>query len=204
MNDYIIRPEKKEEEFYVENMTREAFWNVYRPGCEEHYVLHQIRKDPCFIPELNLVVEYKGHIIAHVVYVNCRIIRDNGEKYPILSFGPICVQPGCRFRGVGSYLMNYSLNKAKEMGFKACTVLGNPKFYSHFGFECSEKYGIYFEDMEDFFPHFQILELEKGSLNGIRGRFYEPKVYYQPKEAIEEFDRLFVPKEKLKLPGQLV
>ncbi|MBQ0105963.1 MAG: N-acetyltransferase [Armatimonadetes bacterium] len=201
--NYIIRTEKKEEEFFVENLTRETFWNVYRPGCEEHYVLHQIRKDPCFIPELNLVLEYEGNIIAHVVFVKCKIQTDKGNV-PILSFGPLTVDNGCRYRGVGTYLLNHALNMAKNMGWKACTVIGNPKFYSRFGFECSEKYNIYFEDSNEFFPEFQIMELEKNSLMGVNGRFYEPKVYYQPKEEIEAFDRLFVPKKKMKLPGQLV
>lgn len=200
---YIIRQERKEEEFFVENLTRESFWNVYRPGCEEHYILHRIRKDPSFIPELNLVLEYENNIIAHIVYVKCHIETINGDTIPCLSFGPLTVDNGCRFRGVGTYLLNYSLNRAKEMGWKFCSVLGNPKFYSRFGFQPSEKYNIYFEDSETFFPAFQLKELEKDSLKNIQGRFCEPKVYYQPKEEIEAFDRLFVPKKKMKLPGQL-
>lgn len=204
MNNYIIRQERREEEFYVENMTRESFWNVYRPGCEEHYLLHKLRKDPCFIPELNLVLEYKSNIIAHVVFINCHILTDDGQKIPTLSFGPICVENGCKFRGVGTEILTYGLKKAKSMGYKSCVVLGNPKFYHRFGFKPSEEFGIYLSDMTDFTPHFQIMEFEKDALKGIKGRFDYPNVYFQPKEEIDEFDKLFVPKKKLSLPGQLV
>ena len=51
-NNINIRSEKKEEYRQVENMVRESFWNVYRPGCLEHYVLNQLRDDPAFVKEL--------------------------------------------------------------------------------------------------------------------------------------------------------
>ena len=57
-----IRLENENDYQNVENLTREAFWNVYRPGCMEHYVLHCYRRDPDFVPELDFVMELDGEL----------------------------------------------------------------------------------------------------------------------------------------------
>ena len=201
--DYIIRLETPQDESYVENLTRESFWNVYRPGCSEHCVLRRLRKDPSFIPELNFVLEYDGHIIAHVIFVEYELVLNSGGREKVLSFGPLTVNPGCHHRGVGSYLLRYALDKAKSMGYKSCFVLGNPRFYGTIGFKHAKEYGICFQDMDENFTHFQAMEFEEGALKGKEGRVYIPKAYYPTDEEVEEFDKQFPPKEKLKLPGQL-
>nr|MDD6336651.1 acetyltransferase [bacterium] len=66
MKPYIIRKETPADYRTVENLTREAFWNVYRPGCLEHYVLHLFRDRDDFVPELDFVMEVEGNIIGHV------------------------------------------------------------------------------------------------------------------------------------------
>lgn len=62
----VIRQERAEDEATVENLVREAFWNVYRPGCQEHDVLHRLRASPNFVRELAFVMEGDGRIIGQI------------------------------------------------------------------------------------------------------------------------------------------
>ena len=66
-NDYIIRLERKEEYREVENLVREAFWNVYRPGCNEHLVTHNFRSNPAFVKELDYVIEQDCEIVGTII-----------------------------------------------------------------------------------------------------------------------------------------
>ena len=115
-NKIIIRNETKEDYRKVENLTREAFWNVYRPGCMEHYVLHCYRDDPAFVPELDFVMELNGELIGQVIYVRSEIDCDDGRKLPIMTFGPIGIAPEYKRQGYGKRLLDYSMEKAKEAG----------------------------------------------------------------------------------------
>ena len=113
-NNYIIRLEKKTEQRQVENLVRESFWNVYRPGCYEHYVLHVLRDDKDFVPELNFVMEKDGEIIGQTVFVKAKIKADNGEEIPITTMGPICIANEFKRQGYGKILLDFALGKAKE------------------------------------------------------------------------------------------
>lgn len=83
-----IHLETKEDYRQVENLTREAFWNVYRPGCTEHYVLHCYRGDPAFVPELDFVMELGGKMIGQIIYVRSEIECDDGKKVPKIGICP--------------------------------------------------------------------------------------------------------------------
>ena len=110
-NDYIIRNERKEEQREVEFLVRESFWNVYRPGCLEHYVLNQLRDDADFIPELNFVMEKDGRIIGQNMFMKAKIKADDGRDIPILTMGPICIANELKRQGYGKILLDYSLKK---------------------------------------------------------------------------------------------
>ena len=112
----IIRLETKDDYRAVENLTRESFWNVYQPGCMEHYVLHCYRDDPAFVPDLDFVMELGGEMIGQIIYVRSEIDCDDGRKVPIMTFGPIGVAPAYKRQGYGKQLLDYSMEKAKEMG----------------------------------------------------------------------------------------
>lgn len=133
-NDCIIRLERKEEHRRVENLVREAFWNVYRPGCSEHYVLNQMRYDPAFVSELDFVMEKDGELIGQNVFVNANIKCDDGTLLPIMAMGPICIAPEYKRQGYGKILLDYTLEKAKEYGCKAVCFEGNIDFYGKSGF----------------------------------------------------------------------
>ncbi|MDD6188861.1 MAG: N-acetyltransferase [Clostridiales bacterium] len=203
MQNYIIRNENPADYRIVENLTREAFWNVYRPGCLEHYVLHQFRDRPEFVPELDLVMEVDGEIIGHVMYARSVIKTDDGRAVPIMTFGPISIAPRLKRQGYGTALLRYSMEKAKEMGVGALAITGNIGFYGKSGFVVSKTKGVRYQDDPEA-DYFLIAELRPGFLNGISGTFKEPDGYFVDEEASEAFDSAFPPREKLKLPGQLV
>ena len=100
-NDYIIRPEEKDDHREVENLVREAFWNVYRPGCSEHYVIHVLRDDPAFVRELDLVMEQNGRLIGQNMFMKTVIDADDGRTVPVLTMGPIGITPELWRRGYG-------------------------------------------------------------------------------------------------------
>ncbi len=203
-NDYIIRLERKDEQREVENLVREAFWNVYRPGCLEHYVLHCLRNASDFIPELNFVMEKDGKIIGQNVFVRAIIKADDGSNIPIATMGPICVAPEFKRKGYGKALLDFSLEQARVFGIKALCFEGNIDFYGKSGFAFASKFGIRYhglpEDADSSF--FLCKELEDGCLNGISGEYSTPKVYLVDEAAAEEFDKSFPTKEKLRLSSQ--
>lgn len=203
--DYLIRLERADEQREVENLIRESFWNVYRPGCSEHYVIHVLRNDPAFVKELNFVMEKDGTLIGQNMFMKTVIEADNGEVIPVLTMGPICITPELKRKGYGKKLLDYSLMKATEMGFGAVLFEGNIGFYGKSGFTYSSNFGIRYHDLpEDADASFFLCrELIPGYLNGITGVYQTPAGYYVKNDEVEEFDSQFPPKEKLKLPGQL-
>lgn len=204
-NDCTIRLERPEEYRKVENLVREAFWNVYRPGCSEHYVLHVLRDDPAFIKELDLVLERNGELIGQNMFMRTVIDADDGRTIPILTMGPISITPEQKRKGYGKLLLDISLQKAMEMGFGAVAFEGNIEFYGKSGFDYAEKFGIRYHDLPEGADasFFLCRELIPGYLNGITGIYQTPAGYYVDDADVEEFDKGFPPKEKLKLPGQI-
>ena len=204
-NDYVIRLEKEDEHREVENLVRESFWNVYRPGCLEHFVLHELRNDPDFVPELDFVMEKDGRLIGQNIFMKAVINCDDSKVLPILTMGPICIAPEFKRQGYGKALLDYSLERAAELGFKAVCFEGNIDFYGKSGFDCASKFGVRYhglpEDADASF--FLCKELEKGYLDGITGEYATPAGYFVDEQAAEEFDRNFPPKQKLKLPTQI-
>ena len=140
--DYIIRLERNEEYREVENLVREAFWNVYRPGCLEHYVLHQLRNDPAFVPELDFVMTLDGQLIGQNMFMKAVIAADEGRSIPMMTMGPICIAPELKRKGYGKILLDYSLEKAKELGCGAVCFEGNIDFYGKSGFKQASEFGI--------------------------------------------------------------
>ena len=229
-NDYTIRPEKKEEYREVENLVREAFWNVYRPGCSEHYVIHVLRDDPAFVKELDFVMVLNEQengpadhsvaaqengpadhpsamrdekLIGQNMFMRTVINADDGRVIPVLTMGPIGME--LKRKGYGKKLLDYSLEKATDLGFGAVLFEGNIGFYGHSGFDYARNFGIRYHDLpegaDDSF--FLCKELIPGYLSGVTGVYQTPAGYYVDDKDVEEFDKTFPYKEKLKLPGQI-
>ena len=204
-NDITIRLETKEDQRTVENLIREAFWNVYRPGCYEHYVMHMLRNDPAFVKELDFVLEKDGRLIGQNMFMRTRIDSDDGRAVPVLTMGPICITPELKRRGYGKLLLDATLERAAAMGFGAVLFEGNIDFYGKSGFTFARDFSIRYHDLpegaDDSF--FLCKELLPGYLRGITGVYQTPQGYYVDEADVEAFDRTFPPKEKLRLPGQI-
>ncbi|MDY6047069.1 MAG: N-acetyltransferase [Anaerobutyricum sp.] len=204
-DNIIIRLERKEEYRKVETLVRESFWNVYRPGCLEHYVLNQLRDDPAFVPELDFVMEQNGELIGQNMFMRANIKADDGREVPIMTMGPICIAPERKRKGYGKILLDYSLERAKELGCGAVCFEGNIDFYGKSGFTYASTFGIRYHGLpegEDA-SFFLCKELIPGYLDGVTGVYTTPQGYYVDEAEVEAFDQEFEPKEKLKLPGQL-
>ena len=204
-NDYTIRLEKAEDYREVENLVRESFWNVYRPGCSEHFVIHVLRDDPAFVKELDFVMEQNGVLIGQNMFMRTVINADDGRVIPVLTMGPIGITPELKRKGYGKKLLDYSLEKAAAMGFGAVLFEGNIGFYGHSGFTYARSFGIRYhalpEGADDSF--FLCKELIPGFLDGITGVYQTPRGYYVDDADVEKFDKAFPHKEKLRLPGQI-
>ena len=204
-NDFSIRLERKEEYREVEALIRESFWNVYRPGCSEHYVMHVLRDDPAFVKELDFVMEQHGRIIGQNMFMRTVINADDGRDIPVLTMGPICIANDLKRKGYGKKLLDYSLEKAAKMGFGAVLFEGNILFYGKSGFGYASEFGVRYHDLpEDADSSFFLCrELQPGYLDGITGVYQTPAGYYVDDRDVDEFDKDFPPMEKLKLPGQI-
>ena len=204
-NDYTIRLENKEDYREVENLVRESFWNVYKPGCSEHYVIHVLRDDPAFIPELDFVMEKDGVLIGQNMFMKTIIEADDGRVIDVLTMGPIGIIPTLKRQGYGKAILDYSLEKAKAMGFGAVLFEGNIDFYGKSGFDYASKFDIRYHDLPEGADasFFLCKELIPGYLDGITGVYQTPQGYYVSDDDVEEFDKAFPPKEKLRLPGQI-
>ena len=203
-----FRREEEKDYRAVESLVRESFWNVYRPGCTEHYVLRHLRNDPAFVPELDFVMEKDGLLIGQNVFVRAQIQADDGRRIPIMAMGPICVAPAYKRQGYGKLLLDYSLEKAAALGCGALCFEGNILFYGKSGFTYASAFGIRYHDLPEGADasFFLCKELKPGYLTGVTGVYAPPEGYFAAERNPEDFewyDAQFPVKEKLVLPGQL-
>lgn len=200
-----IRKEEKKDYHEVENLVRESFWNVYRPGCYEHYLLHQLRNDKDFIEDLDLVMVMDDKIIGQIIFMKSLIKSDNGDDLPVMTIGPVCIGIEYQRQGYGKLLLEYALNEAKRVGCGAICLEGNIEFYGKVGFNQANQYGLRYHGLpknEDS-SFFLCKELINGYLDNISGEYYTPQGYFIDESEVDVFDQQFSYKEKVKLPGQL-
>ncbi len=205
MSEYTIRLETADDYGEVEELTRDAFWNVYRPGAIEHFILHNFRALPEFISELSYVIELDGKIIGHIMYSRGEINSDDGRVIQVVAFGPVSIAPDYQCLGYGTKLIEHSLNCAIKLGHGAVIISGAPEYYNRFGFVEAKTKNIYYANTnrDEDLPYFMVKELKEGYLNGIVGTYIDPSGYFVREEDVEEFDSQFPYKEKLKLPTQI-
>ncbi|MEE0878005.1 MAG: N-acetyltransferase [Treponemataceae bacterium] len=205
--NFTIRQEESKDFFTVENLVREAFWNVYQPGCDEHFIVNQYRDNPDFIKELSLVLELDNKLIGYIMFSKARIDCDNGTKLDVVTFGSLAIHPDFQRKGFGKSLVDYSLEKAKDLGYTCVFICGNGEFYGKSGFVPATTKGIrYADDPEGEALYFLCKELKENFLKDVYGIYHDPKGYFIPHEkpeAFEKYESTFPKKEKLKLPGHI-
>lgn len=196
-----IRNETEKDYREVENLTREAFWNLYVPGANEHFIVHNLRKSKNFIKELDFVAVYKNKIVGSIVYTLSYIEDMFNKKHEVITFGPVSVLPEYQNKGIGRKLIEYSLKKAREMSYKAVIIYGYPDYYSKYGFKGGKNFNISTPE-GDFMKALQVLELQENALKGIQGKFFQDDVFHADEAEYEEFDKTFTEKEKLVTDSQ--
>lgn len=194
--EILLRPELPADYRETENVTREAFWNRYAPGCCEHYLLHILRDAPGFVPELDLVAVHEGRIVGNVACMKGVVEGDDGNRYEVLTLGPLSVLPSFQGRGIGSRLIERTIASARTTGFRAMLLCGDPDYYARLGFLPAERFAIRTAD-DSYAAALQVFCLQPGALSGIRGRYREDAAYGVDEAAVAAFDREFAPKEKL-------
>ena len=203
MNRMIIRNEQEKDHRVVEEVTREAFWNLYTPGCDEHYLVHLIRKSPDFIPELAFVAELDNRVVGSIFFTRSYIIDKDDARHDTITFGPISVLPEFHRQGIGSALIEHAKEAAARQGHKAILIYGYPGYYKRFGFLHAKAFGIGNPEGKYPLAH-MVLELYEGALNGISGKAYESEIFQINERASQEYDDLFEPKVKEVLPSQKI
>jgi predicted N-acetyltransferase YhbS len=193
--NYSIRLATESDYRETEMITRESFWDVYKPGCDEHLVLHKLRNVKAFVKELDFVVGDGNRIVGNIVYSKARIINEKNDSFEVLCMGPICVLPDYQRKGIASLLINESIEMAKRLKYKGIILMGNPVFYGKFGFKKASLFNIKTSAGKDF-DYLLALELYDGSLNGISGRFYEDSAFQVDNNELVEFEKQFPFKEK--------
>ncbi len=190
-----IRSTTQEDFRETEMLTREAFWDLYKPGCDEHLVLHNMRRVPAFVRELDFVAAGENKIIGNIVYSKAKIVDEHNLEHEVLCMGPVCVSPSYQRKGIGTRLLTHSISCAGKMGFKAVIIFGNPDFYHRFGFVSAQKYNITTSEGDNF-DAFMALELHENSLKGIEGRYHEDPVFKVDDKELKIFENEFPFKEK--------
>ena len=190
-----IRLEQKQDFRAVEELTREAFWDVYVPGCDEHLLIHNMRDDDMFIKQLDFVAEVDGEIVGHIAYAKGFVECSGGENKDVILFGPLSVLPKYQGKGIGTRLVRHSVEVAKSMGFTAILIYGDPKYYSRFGFVSTRKWEITTADGK-YMNALMGLELVDGALTDCSGKFITSPVYEIDEKELEPFEKTFPHKEK--------
>lgn len=205
-----IRQEQQADHRACEEVVREAFFNRYRPGCQEHLILHKIRNSPGFLPWHSLVAEYDGQVIGQVLLSPARLQNDavqtdaSADGAPLLALGPLCVLPAAAGRGVGSALMRAAIHSAREHGAHALFLTGDPRYYHRFGFQAASRWNIRLLGLEPAqdAPFFMALPLFSGAMSHLSGVFCFSPLFDVSDEEVAAFDATFPPKKPLHLPGQ--
>ncbi len=200
---FHVRPENEADYRAVEALTREAFWNRHAPGCNEHYLVHILRNSDAFVKELDFVAVCRGKVMGNIMYTRAFILGDDLLKHPVLSFGPVSVLPEFQRKGVGGRLIEHTKSIARDLGYAAIIIYGDPEFYKRTGFRQAEAYSIG-TSANTYAASLLACELTPGALEAHKGRFFEDAIYEIDQAAAEEFDATFPLREKRTgLPGQL-
>ena len=199
-----IRLEMETDYEGVENLVMDLFWNVYRPGAFEHYIVHQLRNDESFIPDLAYVIECSEQIVGHINY-SLGIIDYGDEKVDAVVLGPISIHRNYQNPGFGSKLIGFTLDLARREGIPFVLVIGDENYYHRFGFESASKYNVFLDgtNTNEECLFFMIKIFDESSLKNKLGTFHNPCVFDVDESDVDEFDRQFEYREKLVLDTQL-
>ena len=196
-----IRNERESDYKNVEDITRKAFYNVYVPGCMEHYLVHIMRGHEDFIPELDFVIEVDGQIVGNIMYTKSKLTDEGGTEKEIVTFGPVSILPKYQRKGYGKMLIEHSLKRVAELGYEAVVIMGSPANYVGSGFQCCRKYNICVEK-EKYPAAMLVKELKPGALDGRLWFYADSPVMNVDEREAQAFDDGLEKMEKKWMPSQ--
>ncbi len=198
MENVEIRLVKENEYNIIDNVVRDSFFGVFRPGCVEHFIVNRARENNWLVKAIDFCITLNKKIIGHIMFSHANIVLENGLDKDILVLGPVCILPEYQKQGFGTQLINYALSTATKYQYGAIAVVGNPKFFARFGFVPAKQYNIYYSKLtkDQPAPFFMIKELQNGYLDGTSGVFEPTEVFSTSLDEVEQFDKQFTPKEK--------
>lgn len=197
-----IRHEEPKDYRRVEEITREAFWNLYQPGCNEHFIVHSLREHPDYIPELSFIIELDGKIVGSIFYSHSKVVDQNGNIRKTITFGPVSILPALHRKGLGRTLITHSIEEARKLGYSAIIIGGYPYHYNIYGFEGAKKYSISMAD-GNYYTGIMALPLYEGALDDISGSVYFSEALEVNEDDVRTFDEQFPPKEKMVTESQV-
>ena len=201
MENINIRNEKETDYERVEEITRKSFWNLYIPGCYEHYLVHVMRSHKDFLTELDLVIEVDHQIVGNIMYTKAKLVDEAGEEKDILTFGPVCILPKYQRKGYGKQLMEYSFAQAAELGFDVIVIFGNPNNYVSRGFKSCKKYNVCLGNGT--FPSaMMVKELKTNALDRRKWVYCQSSIYDVDEEEADRYDEGLEYLEKKYQPSQ--
>ncbi len=202
MNKITIRNEVETDYARVEEITRKAFWNLYVPGCDEHYLVHIMRSHQDFVPELDLVIEVDDQVIGNIMYTKTKLIDEAGEEKAILTFGPVCILPEYQREGYGKKLIEYSFEQAVRLDYDVIVIFGNPSNYVSRGFKSCQKYNVCLEN-GTFPAAMMVKELKADVLDGRKWVYWQSPLFDKiDEQEVQRFDEGFESMEKKYQPSQ--
>ncbi len=196
-----IRHEQPDDYRLAEEVTREAFWNLYFPGCDEHFLVHTLRKHRDYLPELSFVIELDGRLVGSIFHTRSQVIRQDGSAVEVVSFGPVSIHPDLHRKGLGRALITHAIQAARDAGQRAIIIGGFPYHYEPYGFIGAKKYGIAMPDGK-YYTGIMALPLFDGALDDAQGQVHFSAALYPDMSGLDAYDATFPQKEKLVLPCQ--
>lgn len=193
--NFIIRREQEKDYRAVEELTKEAFWNLNMPGCYEHYLVHKLRDCEDFIPELDFVAVKDETIVGHIMFTKAVVVDNYNQPHEVLTFGPISVLPSYQKQGIGKALIEHAKQEAIKLGYTAFIIYGSPDYYKPLGFKHAKEFHI--SNGEGQYPAAHLaLELVEGALKNVSGKYAESNAFFFDEQDADEYDKQFPHKEK--------
>lgn len=201
MDNIIIRNEVEADNKTVEEIIRSSFWNLYSPGCDEHYLAHTMRSHKDFLPELDLVIELNHQVIGNIMYTKNKLVDEQGNEKDILTFGPVCIRSEHRGKGYLKKLIAESVLRAETLGYDLIIIFGYPYIYVSSGFKCAKRYNVCYENGT--YPSaMMVKELKPGALDGRKWTYYQSSVYEVDQQEALQYDSRFKEMERNYQPSQ--